>query len=189
MLKYIWAIFFTIILTACGDVSEDSSNKASMPKSVENKLNDNYASMSSDIEWYQDKFEQPIKKVGAKDVDLLIKTVGVKPVKIENSSDEKGEPKQIYLFSKNVIRSQLEYSPNMLIIAWYQASDDEDTLKHSQESLKTAYLFARAVAGDEGAKAVRTISMGGKLEGNLVSDYSASGQCAIELCLLRFELK
>ena len=173
-------ILFCFALIGCGNQSQSTNNATgSVPQdNVKNEVN-----------WYEDDMSQPIKNVGLGDAKVILQNADVKPAEIVDSTDVKGEPKKIYIYSKNSIHGQFEYSPNQAILAWYQVTESPSAIESSQDSLKTTYRLARAILGEEGKEAMRRISRGGMFKGEPVAGYPANGSCVNGLCILSLKTR
>lgn len=167
-----------MILLGCVGCSggDDVAKSADVPATTE--------SPAQSIDWYQDDLSQAVEKVGADNVDDIFKSINITPHEISDSTDNQGEPKKIYILTDNPLSAQLEHSPNIVIIAWYQATD---SIENSQKGLKDAYLLARAVLGKDGADVVRHISSGKKYDSSVVAGHAVSGACIGGFCVMNIQ--
>lgn len=173
-------VFLSFALVSCSNSSQTTNNAtASAPE----------ANVKNEVIWYEDDMSKPIKNVGLGDAKVILQNADVKPAEIVDSTDVKGEPKKIYIYSKNGIHGQFEYSPNQAILAWYQVTESPSAIESSQDSLKTTYRLARAILGEEGKEAIRRISRGGMFKGEPVAGYPAYGSCVNGLCILSLKTR
>lgn len=173
-------ILFCFAMIGCGNSSQ-STNNATTSAPQDN--------VRQEVNWYEDDMSKPVKNVGLGDAKVILQNADVKPAEIVDSTDVKGEPKKIYIYSKNGIHGQFEYSPNQVVLAWYQVTESPSAIELSQDSLKTTYRLARAMLGDEGKESIRRISRGGMFKGEPVAGYPANGSCVSGLCVLSLKTK
>ena len=92
----------------------------------------------------------PVARVDIHDDQAIVKSAGVPVVSTSDSSDEKGEPKKIYIFNHEYVGTQIELSRSKLVLAWTVASDGEIVKKMTPENIKLARLLARGLLGLDG---------------------------------------
>lgn len=158
--------------------------------SIEVKAPTDSSKAEDNIVWYQDDLSEPVENVGMLDADAILTSSGIKPDEVEDSVDNEGEPKKLYVINDETPLSALfSHSPNEIALNWYQFSDKPETTENSQQSLKDVYKIARAMAGREGADAIMYLSNGGKYRSKPVGGYPATGQCNDGICFIHIDLK
>lgn len=189
-MKKLLPFLSVLALVGCGN------NTADTPKQEKVTAQSNSASSATtitkpSIDWYQDDLTKPVKMVGVENAKAVIDSAGLKVAKSEKSTDSKGEPKTIYLFSPKTLSAQFEHSPNQINLQWFQLTDEKKSsvLDDSQQSLKDIYLVARALFGKDGADAVRRVSIGGKYRDDLIGGFKTNGQCNNGICFLIIKIK
>lgn len=168
-------VMLALVLNGCGEATPTApaNNEASAPTKTEQTP-----------KWYEDDLSTPVENVGFDDPKSIMASAKLKPVKTEKDKDPRGETETRYTFSNNSLNAQLEHSRNFINISWYQASDSPTALPQSNESLKQAYLLARAMMGEQGKEAVRHLSKGGTYKGDMVAGVKLNGNCVSSMCLL-----
>ena len=144
-----------------------------------------------DVVWYQDDLSEPIENVGMSDGDAIIASAGLKPEEVHESIDLNGKPHKRYDMSiDNPIHAWMSHSSNNISLNWFQYNfpNEPEHIEPSQQSLKDAYKIARAMAGKEGADAVRYISSGSGDISKPIGGHHAEGYCHNGLCSINIRL-
>lgn len=144
-----------------------------------------------DVVWYQDDLSEPIENVGMSDGDAIIASAGLKPDEVHESIDLNGKPRKRYdMRIDNDIHAWMSHSSNNISLNWfqYQFPDEPEHTEPSQQSLKDAYKIARAMAGKEGADAVRYISSGSGDLSKPIGGHHAEGYCHNGICSINIKL-
>lgn len=116
-----------------------------------------------------------VAQVGVGSAENIIKAADLQPVKMIDSTDSRDAVKKIYQFEG--IQTQLEFSENYILIAWYQ---------HDKASLDKAVRLGMATLGDEVGYFIYKVDLQGEhneysVNGHLISD----SKCISSLCMIK----